>query len=145
LHRLRLEEFVATRFPSHSIVRLPALFGPELKKNAIYDLIHLNQTDKIVPNAWFQWYPVRRLADDLDRVRTAGVNLVNITSEPVMMETISSRFFPEVPIGQPVDAPPRYDLRSVHDRLLGGERGYHLDASAILTELADYLAEADRQ
>src|SRR6185312_10192324 len=45
-HRLELEQFVRQRFQS-LIVRLPALFGPGLKKNAIYDLLYNNQIEKI--------------------------------------------------------------------------------------------------
>jgi dTDP-4-dehydrorhamnose reductase len=142
LHRLQFEDFIADRYPSHAIVRLPALFGARLKKNAIYDLIFLNQTDKIPANGRFQWYPTRRLADDLDRITAAGVTLINVTAEPVEMETIRARFFPGVAIGQPLDTPPLYDLRSIHDELLGGHGGYHLSADAVLDELASYLSEA---
>jgi hypothetical protein len=142
LHRLRLEDFIAGRYPSHAIVRLPALFGAGLKKNAIYDLIYLNQTDKIPANGRFQWYPTRRLANDLDRITEARVRLINVTAEPVEMETIRVRFFPDVAIGQPAVVPPLYDLRSVHDALLGGHGGYHLGADAVLDELAAYLSEA---
>jgi hypothetical protein len=146
LHRLRLEAFVAGHFAWHTIVRLPALFGPGLKKNALYDLIHRNQTEKIVPNAAFQWYPTRRLSSDLDRIEAAGVALINITTEAVRMETIRARFFPEVAVGAPVDAPPFYDLRSIHDTLLGGRGGYHLSAGQVLAEMADFVAgEAARR
>jgi hypothetical protein len=140
LHRLRLEDFVAECFPSHAVVRLPALFGAGLKKNAVYDLIHLNQMDKIPSNGRFQLYPTRRLADDLDRIEAASVPLVNITTEPVEMETIRARFFPDLAIGMPLDPPPLYDLRSIHDGLLGGYGGYHLDAGAVLDELAAFIA-----
>lgn len=40
LHRLLLEEWVESCCKKHLVVRLPALFGCNLKKNFIYDLIH---------------------------------------------------------------------------------------------------------
>lgn len=39
-HRRTLEAFVETRFSSHLIVRLPALFGPGLRKNFLFDLLN---------------------------------------------------------------------------------------------------------
>ena len=41
LHRYRLEEWVRKEYPDALIVRLPALFGRGLKKNFIYDFIHV--------------------------------------------------------------------------------------------------------
>lgn len=40
-NRLLLERFVEDNFENYLIVRLPALFGKNLKKNFIYDYIHL--------------------------------------------------------------------------------------------------------
>ena len=39
-HRHELELFVQSRFPDHLIVRLPALFGPGLKKNFLFDILN---------------------------------------------------------------------------------------------------------
>ena len=142
LHRLKIEQFVRDNFVSHTIIRLPALFGIGLRKNALYDLINLNQVEKIVPNAEFQWYPTRRLADDIDRVRAAEIDLINITAEPIAMEDIRVRFFPTVQIGPSASSPPRYDLRSVHDLLLGGHGGYHFSRSQIFDEMAAFIAQA---
>jgi hypothetical protein len=139
LHRLELEEFVARRFPRHSIVRLPALFGTGLKKNALYDLIHRNQTEKIVPNAAFQWYPTRRLADDLDRCVAADLPLLNVTAEPIRMDAIRDRFFPGEAMGPAASSPPLYDLRTIHDGVLGGRGGYHFSASEILEEMELFI------
>jgi hypothetical protein len=142
LHRLKLEAFVRQQFPVSTIVRLPALFGTGLRKNAIYDMIHLNAPEKVVPNGSFQWYPTRRLADDLDRIIAAGLDLVNITAEPVEMGAIHDRFFADVTIAPPVANPPRYDLRSIHDTVLGGHGGYHLSADRVFQELGTFIAEA---
>jgi len=40
-NRLHLEEWVEKNFEDYLIVRLPALFGKNIKKNFIYDLIHI--------------------------------------------------------------------------------------------------------
>src|SRR5688500_4653500 len=45
-HRLMLEHFIATRFDT-LVVRLPGVFGPGLKKNAIYDFLYANRLDRI--------------------------------------------------------------------------------------------------
>ena len=40
MDRLLLEKWVRSRFPDALIIRLPGLFGKNLKKNFIYDFIH---------------------------------------------------------------------------------------------------------
>lgn len=141
LHRLALEEYVADRFPRHSIVRLPALFGPNLKKNAVYDLLHDNRIEVINPAGSFQWYPVVRLAADLRRIEEGGPTLVNIATEPVTMAAIGERFFPGKTMGAEAAGPAAsYDMRTVHDALLGGHGGYHMDAAAVLDALGAFIA-----
>jgi hypothetical protein len=39
-HRRALEAFVESRFERHLVVRLPALFGPGLRKNFVFDLLN---------------------------------------------------------------------------------------------------------
>lgn len=41
MHRYRLEQWVRENYADALIVRLPGLFGKNIKKNFIYDLIHL--------------------------------------------------------------------------------------------------------
>lgn len=40
LNRLYLEEWVAHHYSEHLIIRLPGLFGQNIKKNFIYDILH---------------------------------------------------------------------------------------------------------
>lgn len=139
LNRLRLERWVAGRFPRSTILRLPGLFGPGLKKNAIYDLIHDNNVGTIQPNARFQWYPVTRLAVDIDRVEASGRRLLNMATEPVSMEEIRQRFFPGQTIGAPGTHPPCYDMRSRHAEEFGGSGGYIIRARDVMDELETFL------
>ena len=93
-HRRAVERFVEARFPVHHIVRLPGLFGPRLKKNVIFDMMHDNRVEMINPGGRFQWYPVARIAADIATIRARDLRLVNIAPEPVTTAEIAARFFP---------------------------------------------------
>lgn len=138
-HRLEFERFISDLFETYTIIRLPALFGTGLKKNALFDLINNNLTNKIVPNASYQWYPLRRLGSDLKIILQSNVSVINIVSEPISMETIRCHFFPISQIGAPVLLPPKYDLRTNYASMLGGKNGYHLDAPSVLNELNYFI------
>lgn len=67
-----------------AILRLPALFGDGLKKNALYDLIN----GAPVANQVYHWYNVARLWDD---VRTAQPGLWPKYSAPLSMWEIAEK------------------------------------------------------
>jgi hypothetical protein len=144
LHRFEVEQFVASRFPNHAVVRLPALFGEGMKKNALYDLLHGNQVDKVNPAAQFQWYPTRRLPGDLVCVARAGLRLVNLVTEPVGMCDVVRRFFPGAGVGPEIKPAPRYDLRTRHAELFGGTVPYITGRSQVLLAMGDFIKGARR-
>jgi nucleoside-diphosphate-sugar epimerase len=139
LHRLRLERFVRQRFPGALIIRLPALFGPHLKKNALFDLLNGNQVEKIDPDATFQWYPVAQVADDIDRFRDIGLRLVNVGTEPVSMQAIVSAFFPTISLTAKPPPHPLYRMRSEHAGSLGGRDGYLIDREGVLADIGRFI------
>lgn len=139
LNRLRLEHFVRRRFPGALIVRLPALFGPHLKKNALFDLLNDNHVEKIDPEATFQWYPVTQLAEDIDRFHEKGLRLVNVSTEPLSMRAISSSFFPEVSLSSKPPPHPIYRMRSEHADRLGGRDGYLIDRDGVLAGIHRFV------
>ena len=138
-HRLLLEKFVAERFPSCRILRLPALFGSGLKKNAVFDLMTDNNLDSIHPDSCFQWYPLSRLSADMRIAEEAGLETLHLATQPISMEDIRSRFFPEKQIGQKRGQPGMYDFRTVHSGLFGSRVAYMLSAPEIMAELAKFL------
>ena len=142
-NRAMLERFVAERFETRQIVRLPALFGPGLKKNALYDLMHDNRIALINPASSFQWYPLQRLAADLRRARALGVTPLNLATEPVSMEAIRHRCFAARAIGVEAAAAMQYDMRTIHDAAFGGRDGYVMDRDGVLGSIARFVAAAE--
>lgn len=138
-HRHRLETFVQARFPTLT-VRLPGLFGPGLKKNAVYDLLHGNQTEKIHADDQFQFYDLRRLWADLTRCEAAGLDLVHFATEPVRMRDVAKVAFGIDFDGYPPRDAVRYDFRTCHAGRLGGGGGYLYDRATVLADLAAFVA-----
>jgi nucleoside-diphosphate-sugar epimerase len=139
-HRAELEALVTARFPGALVVRLPGLFGPGLKKNAIYDLLTGNMLDQIHPEASFQLYGVHRLWSDVERMRSLRLRLVNVATEPVTMREVAREAFGIELSRAPERPPARYDFRTKHADALGGARGYLLTKAEVLEDLTRFVA-----
>jgi len=144
-HRLAVEQFVAAHFASHAIVRLPALFGEGLKKNALFDLLHDNAVERIDPAGEFQWYPTRRLPGDLVHIAGAGLRVVNLVTEPVAMRDVIGRFFPAAKPAPESATPPRYGLRTRYAPLFGGSPPWIMGRAHVLIAMGDYIRAARRR
>jgi len=140
LHRLQAEERIAELFPQVLVLRLPGLFGTGLKKNVIFDLIHDNNLDQVHPGGTFQYYDLRRLADDIDCAWALGLSTLNISSGPIDTTEIRNCFFPGKELGGTGSAPAGYDMRSKHAESWGGTNGYLYSRAQVLSDLADWLA-----
>ena len=143
-HRLELERLAADHFPRVLSVRLPGLFGPGLKKNAVYDLLHDNEVHKIPAGGVFQFYNLARLWADVRTALAAGLTLVNFATEPVSVHEVAREAFGIDFTNDPGGTPPRYDMRSRHAGLFGGRDGYLYSREQVLAELAVFVA-AERE
>lgn len=137
-HRLELEQLVRERFHA-LVVRLPALFGPGLKKNAIYDLLYNNQIEKIDSRSVFQFYNVRRLWRDIRIAAGARLSLIHLATEPVSIAEVARCAFGMEWCNHLAASPPNYDLRSRHAALFGGVGGYICHKMRVLAELAEFV------
>lgn len=138
-HRLEVEDWIRERFPEVLIVRLPGLFGPGIKKNIIFDMLHNNGLEKIHPAGVFQYYDLRRLADDIDRAWEHGLNLLNLSTSPLGTGEIRDRFFPDKQLGAIGPAPASYDMRSKHASIWGGANGYLYSKEQVMRDLGGWL------
>jgi hypothetical protein len=113
-NRLYFEERMRGQFGDITVVRISGVFGPGLKKNVIYDLLHDNCLDSINPDSAFQYYDVSNLWRDLSWLEQAGIRLINLASEPIYTRDLIDRFFPGKVVGQSAGPPISYNVRTVH-------------------------------
>jgi hypothetical protein len=140
-NRLWLENELRARFATVITVRLPALFGPGLRKNIVYDLLHDNLVDQIDPAARFQFYDLTGLWNDIQRADSAGLSLMHLVTEPLLTADIVARFFPGARVGAPpAKGSPSYDLRTRHAAIFGGSDGYIQNRDEVMRRLSEFVA-----
>ncbi|WP_370528183.1 NAD-dependent epimerase/dehydratase family protein [Rhodoferax sp. BLA1] len=139
-HRLALEQFMRAQFANTLVVRLPGLFGPGLKKNVIYDLMHNNMLAAINPASSFQYYDITRLWADITVALEHQLDLVHLFTQPVATHTILQRYFPNKQVGQTPAPEAHYDHRTRYAALYGGSGGWIASADTVLDQLGAYLA-----
>ena len=142
-NRRALEEYAARRFDS-TIVRLPGLYGPGLKKNIIYDLLHTHEVHKIDARGVFQFYGVGRLWTDIEVMLAARLPVVHLPPEPVSVADVARVAFGIEFTNQLAAPPARYDVRTKHDALFGGRDGYVEDRQRVLHGIRDFVSAERR-
>jgi nucleoside-diphosphate-sugar epimerase len=193
-NRLQLEQWVREDFPEALIVRLPALYGKNLKKNFLYDLHTitpamlktakyevlaaqstlvksaysdkgngfwaLNGTaDAAALRAWFaandfnaicftdsrsryQYYPLSRLWQDIEKALSLGITTLNLTTPPVSAAQVYTAVTGKAGWKNELAAPPYdYDLHSLHAAALGGQGDYLCTQEQELGDIVRFMKE----
>jgi nucleoside-diphosphate-sugar epimerase len=142
-HRRRLEQIVAGRFDA-LIVRLVGLFGPGLKKNAIYDLLHDNNVGAIDSRGVFQYYDIGRLWGDVELSLDHELPLVHLPTEPVSVADVARAAFGIEFSNAVSSAPSRYDIHTRYAAFFGGVNPYLEGKTSTLARIAAFVA-AERE
>jgi hypothetical protein len=91
-HRKKIEDILKDYFSeSLTIVRLPGIYGKNLKKNAIYDLIHNNNLNQISLKDQYQWYSLFDLDSDMNSY--SDKKIIELFPEPILIEEINDSIF----------------------------------------------------
>jgi hypothetical protein len=138
-HRLRLEDAVKARFAETSVVRLPGLFGHDLKKNVIHDLLTGNQLEKINPASSFQYYDLEALWGDIELILSERLPLIHLFTEPVATSEIVERFFPGAEVGGDAGPAVHYLFRTKYAGLFGGCDGYIWPREEVLRRMGKFI------
>ncbi len=134
LHRHYLEQFCRDNFDT-TILRLPGLFGPGLKKNVIFDLLHDNMIEKIHADGTYQYYNLGNIWTDISTALTNNLPLVNLATPPVKTELVAREAFGTEFTNRPSEVTPAFwDMHTKYADVYGGEGNY---ICTTVQELAD--------
>ncbi len=140
LNRKLLEEFVQREFNS-KIIRLPGLFGRNLKKNFIFDMINKTNFDKTHQDSVFQYYPIKRLWGEIIKTKKIGTKLINIATEPISAKEISRKIF-GFEFKNNLQGPASiYDVRTKYADKWGGKINYLYNKKVILDDLTQFVGK----
>jgi nucleoside-diphosphate-sugar epimerase len=138
-NRLELEKFCQNRFDA-LVVRLPALFGQGLRKNAVYDLLHDNCIHQLQPLSTYQLFDMALLWEDLQKIEVSGLKTVNLATEPLSLADIARIAFGRILPENPRTPVARYDSRTRHGLLWGRADGYAYGADETVARLSAFVA-----
>lgn len=138
-NRLYLENFCRENFDT-TIVRLPGLFGANLKKNVIYDLLHNNNLDKIHKDGRYQYYNLANIWKDIQVAINNSLKVVNFATEPVSTEEVAKEAFGVEFENMPEGIKPaEWDMRTKYGNLFGADGHYLYNKERIIQDIKVYV------
>ncbi|MDB5160579.1 MAG: NAD(P)-dependent oxidoreductase [Candidatus Saccharibacteria bacterium] len=139
LNRYHLERFCAENFDT-TIVRLPGLFGPGLKKNVIFDLLNDNNVDRIHKDGVYQYYNLENIWKDINVALDNNIALVNFATPPVSTDEVAKTCFGIEFTNEPADVAPGYwDMHSKYASVYGCEGEYLYSKEAELDQIKEFV------
>jgi nucleoside-diphosphate-sugar epimerase len=142
-HRRWLERSLASRFPT-TVVRLAGLFGDGLKKNALFDLLHDHQVDRLNPEGTFQFYDIGRLWADLETAIEHRLPVIHLVTQPVALGDVARVVFGRALARSTTVPAAHYDCRTRHAPLFGGSGHYLSDQGEVLVAIRDFVERERR-
>ena len=139
-HRAWFEALFRSLFSNTLVVRLPALFSSQLRKNLIYDLIHARTEylENVNSESTYQFFNMESLAITLEKALQLGLGTLNLATEPVTAGEVAKVFghrlrnqAPEV----------HYSMHTLHSEKFGRTGPYLSSKAEILKELAELADE----
>ena len=138
-NRLYVENFVKENFADHHIIRLPGLFGPGIKKNVLFDLLNDNYLHALNDQCIFQYYDLRNIQADIQKVVDNNIRLMNFATEPVSSKEVIDALFPGKEYGSEPGAMKHYDFHTKNASAWGKSGNYIYDKSEVLAQLGDFV------
>ena len=102
-------------------------------------IIHLRDLDAIQPLSSFQYYDLRHLTSDLEKMVRENISVLNLATGPVSTKAILDHYAPEKIVGGNAGAPAHYDFRSKYDTTWNCRGGYLYDADTVLREIGGFM------
>ena len=143
-HRHQFEKTICEHFPKVTIIRLPAIYGLGLKKNALYDLMHDHEIEKINAHSVYQFYSLDRLWSDIEICLAHELPLVNVATEPLGISVVARELFNVELMNGASETAAKYDFRTKHAAYFGGANGYFHDKATAMNDIAAFVEQQRR-
>lgn len=137
-NRAIFESYIKSMFEA-KIIRLPALFGDNLKKNVIFDLLNDKMLENISLKSKFQWFDLSDLEEVVKKITSEKISVFNCVSEPIATEEIVDAFFPEKKHLCTGSSEVQYCLRSLYN-----ENGYMYNKQNTLNKIQNFLKKVQK-
>ena len=92
-HRLMFENFITDTYTDYHIIRLPSIYGKNLKKGIIFDLLNQNYLEGICIEDKLQFYDLSNLNEHIEYVCENKIKILNLVSEPIYVKDIVNNIF----------------------------------------------------
>lgn len=139
-NRLFFEKIIKENSNCFNIIRVPGLFGPNLKKNIIYDLINNNMLEKISLNTEFQWLNIQNLNKYIEISINNNIKEINLFTEPIKTKDLVEHVFPEKINFCNGDSKNKYNIKTLHHNLFNSKvNGYIEESDSVLNQIKNYV------
>lgn len=138
--RYLIEEFVRKKYSKHLIVRLPGLFGKNIKKNFIYDMMANNALNLTHKDSMFQLYDLDNLWKDINIAIQHNIKLINFATEPISAFEIASKMFSKSFKNITKNPPVSYNMKTIYSNLYFGNSGYIYSKQQIFSQLKKFIS-----
>ena len=142
-HRYKMELFIKKHFPNYTFARCTQLYGPNLKKNFIFDLMNDNALDFTHKDTLLQWYHVKNLWKDICIAKAFGIKVINLTSEPISAKELAKKVFNINFRNQTKNAPKKFNIKTKYSYLYGNKIPYQYSKKRVLEDVK-YFVDSDK-
>lgn len=144
LHRYKMELFIKKKFPKYTIIRCPQLWGTNLKKNFVYDLIYDNALDFTHKDTVMQWYNLKNMWKDIQITIKNKIDLINFATEPISARELA-KFTRNLNFKTIIEKPPMiFNFKTKYDYLWKSHNGYIYHKKDLLVQLKDLIQKERR-
>jgi len=92
-HRLKFEQFIIKNYTDYHILRLPSIYGNNLKKGVLFDLLNQNYLEGICIEDKIQFYDLSNINEHIEYVCDNKIKIVNLVCEPIYVKDIIKNIF----------------------------------------------------
>lgn len=133
-NRAWFEIFFRLHFPHATIIRLPGLFGTNLKKNLIFDLLNgrKSQFMNVHKDSQFQFFDISLIWDVINKGLDNNLSVLNVATEPILAREIAGLFEEEL---YETEKKVSYDMKSLHSTIFKGNLDYLMSKNEIITRI----------